>query len=582
MEIEYKLLPKTKQLKNNVDVTIDLYNLASELYGELNGIGIINRTKNVSQLGLVKVKKNLNKTRYDYIMLQLYFHQIIKNNLNIKLKYSYNSKILENDFGSENKYLEVQEKTTMADIIQILVIVYNIGHFYNTFTSTRAVSLFCNKDIDFKNSMLNNISEKRFRDVFNKLILEKDYHRLHLLNSIMILEKCDNNKYSIILAKEILYIYLTKDTLSDKSKLHYVFDVFQKVRNVSFIAYDLQIANTPLVIDICNKKSMDMFFEELLNNHNNSSFSVQLLESITKLLDDNVYNENSNAICYYNISKRMISKLRKLTDSDEYYKLFENKDSILNDNYIKKYDFENKEILKLTFSKEQNEPATKLLDSLDKINHTRVGYYDRYSGEKTILVAIKDKCEIKAEVSFKVMKTVISALHNMKDIDINDKKYLLTCKFFLFFYFNQNPLIFKPTISSETCIICVRGSKKRIKALDDLIKKSDVNDDTKHETEALKKIIEVDNKNDLCLLVPSSIVVYEKEQINIELCEFDGIAIYPNREENQVLFIEAKNTKKKQKKADKCLKDKFEKLEIKFESNNIKKVDKDAYIYFTI
>lgn len=40
-------------------------------------IGIINRVKEIPQLGVIKVAKRLAKTRYDYIMLQLYLHQMI-------------------------------------------------------------------------------------------------------------------------------------------------------------------------------------------------------------------------------------------------------------------------------------------------------------------------------------------------------------------------------------------------------------------------------------------------------------------------------------------------------------------------
>ena len=71
-KITYDLLPKQKSLKHNLKVEIDLYPCATELYDELNHIGIINRLKEIPQLGVIKVPKKLSKTRYDYIMLQLF------------------------------------------------------------------------------------------------------------------------------------------------------------------------------------------------------------------------------------------------------------------------------------------------------------------------------------------------------------------------------------------------------------------------------------------------------------------------------------------------------------------------------
>ena len=45
MEIKYDLLPKQKTQKHNLRVEIDLYPYATELYEELDEIGIIERIK---------------------------------------------------------------------------------------------------------------------------------------------------------------------------------------------------------------------------------------------------------------------------------------------------------------------------------------------------------------------------------------------------------------------------------------------------------------------------------------------------------------------------------------------------------
>lgn len=59
MDIKHNLLPKQKRRSYNTNVTIDLFPYATALWNELNNLGIIDRMKNVPQLGVIKVNKAL-------------------------------------------------------------------------------------------------------------------------------------------------------------------------------------------------------------------------------------------------------------------------------------------------------------------------------------------------------------------------------------------------------------------------------------------------------------------------------------------------------------------------------------------
>ena len=59
----YNLLPKQRSRKHNLKVEIDIYPYATELYEELERIGIINRVKEIPQLGVIKVSKKLGSVR---------------------------------------------------------------------------------------------------------------------------------------------------------------------------------------------------------------------------------------------------------------------------------------------------------------------------------------------------------------------------------------------------------------------------------------------------------------------------------------------------------------------------------------
>lgn len=587
MEIKYDLLPKQKTRKHNLGVEIDLYPYATELYQELDSIGIIDRIKEIPQLGVIKVKKKLAKTRFDYVMLQLYLHKLIKSNLQGDLRFTYNNYINAKEFRQDYSYTDNKSKPSMGDIFQLLTIVYNIGHFYNTFTASRAITMLSEENNTFYDLVTNACSDDRYQNAAKKILNNKNYQRLHLLNSILILEQCDKSKQSISIALEILYSYINEQSLPEESKLKYAFTVFRSVRTVSYMAYDLQIAETPLTIDLCNEKAMLLLLKELLSMYNDNQSSNHLVNSVTKLLDDTVYNENSNAICYYKISRKMVSLITRKPSYvalNYYNDLFIKKDSILNRNYTHKRDYVQLQILKLTFTSDERLVSEELLSDLEKINNTRVGYYDRHSGEQTILVSIKNSCDsaTKRYAAYKTLKCAINYLRRISYIDPCDPRFLLVAKFFLFYLFDENPVVIKPTISRDTCVICTRGKKTRIRAIQNLLKSSIGNEDENHEVEFLLSQISDDSINDTTITIPASIVVYQKNAVGRKLNEFDGIIIHPMRKEKQVIFLEAKNRDRKPSFGKNCLMEKFDNFSFKYVADDVMIVDFDAYWKYSI
>ena len=439
---------------------------------------------------------------------------------------------------------------SILDFLQLLTIVYNIGHFYNTFTASRAITMLASEDKTFFDMVLNASSSKRYKEAAQSILKSKNYLRLHLLNSILILEQCDQTNNSVLLAMEILYAYINESCFSKDDKLWYVFSIFRNVRSLSYMAYDLQISNTPFLIDICNKQAMILLLKELLSEYNNNQPSLKLIESIAKLLDDTVYNENSNAICYYKISRKIVSLIKKdpgYINKDYYADFFINKNSVLNKPHNHKRDFVHSQILKLTFSEDQRHLSEALFKELEKINNTRVGYYDRHSGEQTILVSIKKNCDYAAKsyAAFKSMKCAVSCLKRIHTITSTDKRFILCVKFFLFYLFDESPVSIKPTIDNEKCVICTRGRKSRIKEIKLLKSYSQETTDMMHEVQFLLSRLENDSKNDISITIPASILVYQKNNSGIMNREFDGLIIHPMRKVKQVIFLEAKNTKSK-------------------------------------
>lgn len=533
------------------------------------------------------MKKKLAKTRFDYVMLQLYLHKLIKTHLQGDLRFTYNNYINSKEFSDDYVYSDKKNKPSMGDILQLLTIVYNVGHFYNTFTASRAITMLAEEDIAFRDVVINACKDERYQYAAKAILESKNYQRLHLLNSILILEQCDKSKQSISVALEILYSYINEQSLSEESKLKYAFAIFRNIRTVSYMAYDLQRAETPLTIDLCNEKAMLLLLKELLSEYNNSQSSNHLVTSITKLLDDTVYNENSNAICYYKISRKMVSLIKKTpdyVDVNYYNDMFINKASVLNQPHTHKRDYVQSQILKLTFTAEQRWISEALLSELESINNTRVGYYDRHSGEQTILVSIKGTCNADAKryAAYKTLKCTVNYLRRIPNISSYDSRFLLVVKFFLFYLFDENPVVIKPTINRDVCVVCTRGKNTRIKELQALLKSSIGNEDENHEVEFLLSQIVDDLINDTTITIPASILVYKKDSLGRKLSEFDGMIIHPMRKTNQVIFLEAKNRDKKPAFGKNCLIEKLNKFSLVYVSDDIKIVDYDAYWKYSI
>ena len=439
MLITHDLLPNQKQMKNGFSVTVDLFPLCTKLYEELEKFNAINRLKEVRQLGMIPVKKKFSRSRYDYVLLQLYLHQIIKKNPKNKLKYSYNNDINNNDLWSvcKIKGSDNEKICSIAEAIQILAFVYNIGHFENTFVSSCAVMMMASENKSFAEYITHSSEDESYQKTVTSLINSKNYHRIHLLNSFLLLERCDSGNRSVQIAKALLMAYLNPSELPEDSKLHPCFELFRKVRTVSYITYDLQIAGIPFIIDLRDKKAMLAFLDEYVSLYNDNSYANVLIASMTKLLGDYVYNEPFGTIHRFQVSKHMMRALCKEENWGDYCSdMLLSPESVLNSKYSITAKCDD-QYLKLTFSEEERHIAEQLFLSWDRSNHTLAGYYHRFNGSITLLISIKPSCKEKATVAFHILKMTVSFMIQM-GLNKADSRYISLVKYFLYYYFNEH------------------------------------------------------------------------------------------------------------------------------------------------
>ena len=304
MLLSYNIVISPQQRGNSYTVSIDGYRYIEELWGELDRLGIIERLKQVPQLGNIQVKSKLKKTRYDYVMLQMYLHQFVRKNLNNKLKYSYSNYLRKDDILSDITMTvgDKQYAPSIGDALQVFAVAYNIGHFFNTFTASMAALNLVSEIHELKDFITKDMDEASIA-LADDIIESHNYHRFHLLNSLLILDKCDAEKPSVQLAKALIHLYIHSDLRTEK--MAYVFEVFRDIRTFSYFIYDLPVSQTPLYLDIRNSDALRTMLSEMLDQYNNKKSVQSLLNSVDKILDDTVYNENVQSIVSYQISKEI-------------------------------------------------------------------------------------------------------------------------------------------------------------------------------------------------------------------------------------------------------------------------------------
>lgn len=106
-------------------------------------------------------------------------------------------------------------------------------------------------------------------------------------------------------------------------------------------------------------------------------------------------------------------------------------------------------------------------------------------------------------------------------------------------------------------------------------------DDSRHEVEFLRTVLEAEKTNDVCVMICGSIITYRKDFSGNKINEYDGILIFPNRIKNQIIFLEAKNTKESAQ-ARTCLKRKLKNTPIGYKLEDIKKVGNDCKLAVSI
>lgn len=216
-----------------------LFGEAVELMDVLENRGLIEKTKNVCQLGTMRfVYPGAHHTRYEYIFTQLMLISNIvatkgvRRNVEISLS------------SALGEYEAFGYKISGGALLQCLAMLSNIGHMYDTFTASRILlrQLQESKEsgTEFYHIYRRNLP-KEAQGSFDYFLEKQNYYKLHLFNAIHLMKGIGNTPAYEKLSRLGIHIIaqlLDEKLIKNEATLR-IFTLYKKVRKIAYLSVDM-------------------------------------------------------------------------------------------------------------------------------------------------------------------------------------------------------------------------------------------------------------------------------------------------------------------------------------------------------
>lgn len=216
-----------------------LFGEAVELMDILENRGLIEKTKNICQLGTMRfVYPGAHHTRYEYIFTQLMLISNIvatkgvRRNVEISLS------------SALGEYETFGYKISGGALLQCLAMLSNVGHMYDTFTASRILlrQLQESKEsgAEFYRIYRRNLP-KEAQSSFDYFLEKQNYYKLHLFNAIHLMKGIGNTPAYEKLSQlgiHILAQLLDEKLIKNEATLR-IFTLYKKVRKIAYLSVDM-------------------------------------------------------------------------------------------------------------------------------------------------------------------------------------------------------------------------------------------------------------------------------------------------------------------------------------------------------
>ncbi|MBB6452768.1 hypothetical protein HNQ94_001214 [Salirhabdus euzebyi] len=546
-------------------VTPIVYPFVSSLYSD-NKLRIEGRLKGVNQLGAIRfIHNGAHYTRYEYVLLQFMLINFIKNNSEWGLGSKFNFSVLGIDKLNYNV-----KNITGGEILELIVLFGNIGHFKDTFSSNKVWFhfLYTNKH-NLKNCLKKGI-KKDGKSLLDRLLSNSDYNKMQWINTLFILSRSKKlNDYRLICERILKKILLKQN---DKW-----LDIYSKVRKVSFVVLDSHFSHIPISISLQNVLfNENLFIDELSKN---TSGLMGAFDRITDLLEDTLYLENNASLMSTYRSMNIYSKVNKFLEENTNIKAIAKINMLITDEkkspFYEEYKISENDIpwdrnknLSITYFINQRDyfpidvfqKELEISRKLGKNCYISYNFSPSFSKYRTVYSINKQLTDIRLiKECNKIIRVALDdylQYHKYSNNTVNNgpleevvlKKVitylfrnLLTKDFFCEFNYPRNASPF----------IIENGSKNTLNKLNDYIKsfqKRNPDDkDGLHELKTVKACLESISYRGLIIIFLGSLRFINDDKLSE--CELDGLILTPKHKDICVRVLEAKNLSKKKRRA---------------------------------
>ncbi|MGB9844833.1 MAG: hypothetical protein ACPLF9_03660 [Methanothermobacter tenebrarum] len=554
-------------------------------YIEVLKINQFSKLRKIEQLGVItQVEPSASHTRWDYVLLQLHLINKIRENIG--------------NLGN----VEVEgEKLSGAEILQLWVFLFNIGHLPGTFATMRGLLSALVNEEELRERLREKVPEK-IKKYFDEVIEKRNIFELpKLLSSILLNERLNEQLSKVI--PGLIYWYW-KPEKSEKElksaspnsnevklakKIKKLKSYFRMVRRLAYIFLDSKYVKSPISFDVSKiLLNFDNYKDLIMEPGSQLDKTLQACEDFLSVA---LYHSKDTITQLGIHSKKVVSKEVERTFKDYEKDLFK----LLKDEtmfYPKRYNplLTFHVLLDLNHAGqdidemigEMNKDFYELEDELNKNwQKEAMMIYQPGSNKKHIAVNLsifqeQNIWQIIKEFTSRIID--ISSNKRIKEV-LDEQLFPCLFKFAINTLFESKSL--KTFYFAIDRISAGKRESLKKKVKEWLNKEND--ESKKYELESLKKIIK--EKVDKGIIGHS---IKIKEEVRVEnqdgqdICEFDALSLLTDKNGMRVLFLEAKRGKKSpQSEAKDQLKRSLQKLNL-LKDDKIQTGKNKKYAYYEV
>lgn len=587
----------SKKIKYNLPgygfATCLVFDATEEYLNLFEEYGLIEKSKKVSQLGVMKyIYPGAHHTRYEYIFTQM---MLISNIVISKGTVQRNVEI---SLGSELMELKAKDifdkKVTGGDVLQILPLLSNLGHMYDTFAASKIFLKALQKSkqdgTEFYKIYKRNLP-REIHAKFNEMLISGNYYKLHLYNMLHLIRGLGNktkNKKICNYAVQLL-TYLIDETLIKNEATKRIFFLYKKIRKIAYLSVDMIYTPASFGVNL-NRMVYEIpsYIDDLFNEDSVINSTLAQLEDI---IHKQIYD---SPMCILNTTKIESENEQKYYESfDKVKSIYDIRKIIKEDSTIRLHTEKQPDILKKIVNNSELILSGKEFPFIDWLNYDKTvtatlplsrilfGTQASQNLKKLYFVfGITSEHQMCRDCQTIINKSVVEKMYAP-----NEKITLI--KYAIKSIYKYNEFFFNLTVPEGTefnqCVFIGNGCKTVANQIRSTFSNKNIkNEDQLHEILSCATVLEKISYagSVMCYVGGIKASKYNKSR---KLDEIDGFIYFPSRKKGEsfAIIIEAKNYTNGENDAERQLNDTIPFLSHEL-NNKIIKLNKCAYMELTI